>query len=156
MGGQSPPKSLIIFMYGLAPGQSLLRCQMMYGQRKIGSRKTLLWAEHVVSNTIWKWRYGFLDKDTVDSEAMAELERLSQFKQWWARLYVASIMRYYPTFRNQEIIDRLAKDENEMVKRVIKTVTESQKKEKAEDTKSDKSKKPEVSQPDPQKSEDKE
>jgi hypothetical protein len=50
--------------------------------------------------------------------AVAQLDELSRFEQWWVKLYVAEMMRRYdrkPDLRDRKIVARLRKDPNPVI-----------------------------------------
>ena len=87
---------------------------MMPAQQGEAKRRQLFWADHVVRDAIWKIRYQFVKPDDIKA-AVAELDRLSRFEEWWVRLYVAEILRRHKEFREPAILERLRKDENRIV-----------------------------------------
>lgn len=119
--GKRLPQDLMARMYRGNPGGALL--SMVRGQcigrlegEKDTLRRQLLLAEHVVSDTLWKHEHGFLDKQKVEPEAAAQIEKAAGDKQWWVRLYAAEIMSQHPAFRKPELLQKLAKDENALVR----------------------------------------
>jgi hypothetical protein len=85
-------------------------------QRSREGREILL-AEHIVGNAIWLHKNKFNERlHAALPEAMAELEKLANHKQWWARLYVVHIMRQYPVLLKDHTLRQLAEDENEIVR----------------------------------------
>jgi hypothetical protein len=53
-------------------------------------------------------------------EANETLATLAQHREWWARLYVAYIMRKYPELRQPDIMRQLSVDKNELVSEAAK------------------------------------
>jgi len=128
--GKDPPRVLTRYLYERDPGGVVL---MLTGLREYfgrtreellsaDERKAIFWAEHVISDTIWKHEYGFLDKDKVEPEAARELERLARHKEWWVRLYAAEIMRQHAAFRREVLVRRLAKDRHPLVREVAEKI----------------------------------
>jgi len=122
--GAPPPKGLVRYMYQRNPGEALLTLAgtSLLPRNREGWKekwKSLLWAEHVVSDVLWKHEHGFLDKRKVEPDAKAQLERLSKDDAWWVRLYVAEILRQHPAFRTPEMVERLKKDPHELVREAI-------------------------------------
>src|SRR3990172_8389184 len=67
-------------------------------------RSEILLAEHIVSNAIWLNKNGFAEQfQKALPEATAELAKLAKHKEWWARLYVAWIMRQHPELRQADV-----------------------------------------------------
>ncbi|MEX2171117.1 MAG: hypothetical protein WD851_17490 [Pirellulales bacterium] len=81
-------------------------------------RKEILLAEHIVSDAIWlkqkKFEVEFLKAVPA---AKSQLINLADRDQWWARLYVAEIMRRHPEFRHPPAAQRLSTDANPLVKK---------------------------------------
>lgn len=124
-------------LFRRAPGETVVTMAQItayFGNppppRSAGERRfrSILWAEHVISDTIWKHRHGFLDKDKVEPQAAKELEKLAKRKEWWVRLYVAEIMRQHPAFRRPALIRHLAKDDHPLVREAIEAIVAEQKK----------------------------
>jgi len=113
-----PPRELVRRMYQRCPGTALLTMREIY-VREPERVKGLLWAEHVISDTIWKHRHGFLPTNTVESEAATQVAKLAKDDAWWVRLYVAEILRQHPAFRTPELVERLTKDPHELVRDAI-------------------------------------
>ena len=82
-------------------------------------QKQFLLAEREISNTLWKHDHQLLEPTKVDPTAASELKKLADSKWWWARLYVAEIMKHHPGFRNEDVIEKLKKDENGLVRETV-------------------------------------
>jgi hypothetical protein len=109
---------------GRAPtAQELQEIRQFKDERQQEGRKrreTLL-AEHIISNALWLKKHEFNERFRAAlPEAMAELEKLAQHEEWWARLYVVYIMRQNHALRNDKILRQLAEDENELVSQAAK------------------------------------
>lgn len=117
--GKEPQVSLIEFMYESDPGTALLEIMRGYQLRDPNELKSILWTEHVVSNMLWKRRYGFLRADEVDPGAMQQLDFLSRHERWWVRMYVAALYRQYPDLRRASVVERLREDNHALVRKVI-------------------------------------
>lgn len=114
--GEELPDGLIRYMYDADPGVALLTLMRAHQLREPEGLKAILWAEHAVSDVLWKQRHGFLKRDEIEPPAAQELAKLSSHKEWWVRLYAAEIMRQHPEFRQQELIDELNCDGHELVR----------------------------------------
>jgi hypothetical protein len=117
--GEDPPGNLIQYMYQADPGEALLTLMRAHQLRKPEELKTILWAEHVVSDVIWKQRHGFLGLDEIEPAAGRELASLSGHREWWVRLYAAEIMRQHPAFRQPSLIDKLSRDSHVLVREAV-------------------------------------
>ena len=85
--------------------------------------KEILLAAHIVDNAIWLQENKFDDQfQTAMPEAKAQLAKLSQYDQWWVRLYVAEIMRRHRELRQVEVLQKLQKDDNASVRKVALSV----------------------------------
>lgn len=83
----------------------------------------ILLAEHVIDNAIWLKKYHFDERfQKALPEAKEQLHKLSQDDQWWARLYVAEIMRRHRELRQPAVVQRLASDGNPLVSKIAKAV----------------------------------
>jgi len=117
---KEPPLPLIRRMFDRSAGTALLTMSHVYTPfQDTARRRQLLWGEHVVSDTIWKHRHGFLPTTKVESEAATQIAKLSKDDAWWVRLYVAEILRQHPAFRTPELVERLTKDPHELVRDAI-------------------------------------
>jgi hypothetical protein len=124
------PLPLVGYMYGKAPGMALLAFVEAHQWRLDGLPSThkwpkekgepLVWAEHVVSEAIWREEHRLKEKfEEARPEAIAELEKLSKHDTWWVRLYVAEILQQHSAFRSPEMVERLKKDAHELVREAI-------------------------------------
>jgi hypothetical protein len=113
------PDELVLYLFKKSPGRALLLMMRVFGEKGLEARKPILWAEHIVSDSLWKQKHQFLKPDEVTPEAMEQLQKLSDRKEWWARLYVAAIIRAHTPFRTPEVIEKLQKDENALVRGMI-------------------------------------
>jgi hypothetical protein len=114
--GAEPPTALISHLYAADAGEALLTLMRAYQLRDPAELKRMLWAEHVVSDVLWKQQYGFLPPDQVEGGAAAELAGLSSHRSWWVRLYVSEIMRQHPAFRQPKVVERLRRDAHPRVR----------------------------------------
>ncbi|MBI5865433.1 MAG: hypothetical protein HZB38_13185 [Planctomycetes bacterium] len=114
--GRPTPSGLVRYLYQEDPGMALLTLMRAHQLRKPEEIKPILWAEHVVSDVLWKQQYGFLKPGEIEPPAAAELSALAHHQAWWARFYAAEIMRQHAEFRQTESLAELARDENELVR----------------------------------------
>lgn len=113
---QELPAPFVRYIYEAHPGEALLAMMRAQQLREPAELKEILWAEHVVSDTLWKQRYGFLAAETVEPEAADQLARLAGHPQWWVRLYVVEIMRQHGAFHQAEHVEKLQDDAHELVR----------------------------------------
>ncbi|MEE8169257.1 MAG: hypothetical protein V3T70_01800, partial [Phycisphaerae bacterium] len=116
---QAAPSGLVRHMYETAPGVAVLTMMYAHSDRDPDSLKSILSAEHVVADVLWKQQHGFLGSDEVEPRAMLELDHMSRDDRWWARLYVAAILRRHPEFNTNALAQRLEADTNELVRRFV-------------------------------------
>lgn len=91
------------------------------GKVRSAARREIRLAEHMVSNAIWLKENDFTERFQAElPEAMAELEKLAKRDEWWARLYVAHIMRQHIFLRQADVWARLEKDDEELVRQATK------------------------------------
>jgi len=87
------------------------------------ARRQIVLAEHIISNAIWLDKHGYIVRFQAalpeTKEALATLIE----GEWWARLYVAYIMRQHPKLRQENLLQRLSRDENELVREAAHTKT---------------------------------
>lgn len=112
-----PQPSLVKFMYEGDPGVALLTIMRASQMRDPAEMKPILWAEHVVADLRWRRQFGFVEAKAVDSAVVRELDKLSQHTAWWARLYVAEMIRQHPELGTKTIRERLAADSHELVRK---------------------------------------
>ncbi|MHB8862362.1 MAG: HEAT repeat domain-containing protein [Pirellulaceae bacterium] len=119
--GQDLPLELIQYMYQRNPAEALLTMARTWAVQQSAEESSkrwrpLIWAEHVVSDTLWKQEHQFLEKTRVEPEAATQIEKLVGDPDWWVRLYAAEILRQHPGFRSAELLERLAQDDNRLVR----------------------------------------
>jgi len=115
--------ALIRWMYEFAPGHAMIAIgkSMRYEAPK-GELRSLIFAEHVIADTIWKQQRLFLPEDQVEPEAAERLALLAASESWYARLYAAEIMRQHRGFRDDGLITRLARDGHALVREVAEAI----------------------------------
>jgi hypothetical protein len=124
----------------------LMLVKMMYLHDPDAALRTLLFAhrdstktgqEHIqevlrlhnsIRSSIIKHSYDPVISADVkpDPEAMDSLRKLATEEKWWVRLYVAEMLCRYPLFRQTELVERLARDENAEVRRVADKIQHDQ------------------------------
>ncbi len=114
---REPQASLVRHMYETDAGTALLTMVRANGLRRPAEIQPILWAEHVVSDLMWRRQFGFAAPRQVDAAAMRELEAMSRSRWWWVRLYVAEIVRSNPELGGDVVVQRLAGDGNGLVRR---------------------------------------
>jgi hypothetical protein len=120
--GDELPRETIEYLYATAPSETMLTIQEAHGRTDPRQWRPVLWAEHQVSDVRWKWGYGFLDRDKVEPEAMEALHTLAVHPDWWARLYVAQVMKQHRPFRSESLIEMLCADADESVQAVMQEI----------------------------------
>lgn len=89
--------------------------------------KEILLSEHIISNVIWLKENRFDERlEMALPEAKQQLTKLAESDRWWARLYVAEIMRQHRDFRQAEILENLSHDENQLVSKAAKSALPAQ------------------------------
>jgi hypothetical protein len=115
------PKALIGHMFQRSPGRALLTMAEVFLQNEMGhplpEQKRIRWAERSVNTNIWKWQFAFLERSQVEPEAQAQLDYLSNHHEFWARLYVAEIIRQHPELGTKQLILKLKHDSDELVRK---------------------------------------
>jgi hypothetical protein len=92
---------------------------------RLSERREMELAERTVSNAIWLKKNGFADRfQQALPEANEELAKLARRREWWARLYVAYIMRQNPDLRQGDLWELLEKDNEELVREATKQPNE--------------------------------
>lgn len=115
--GEKLPAALIRHMY-LVDAREALSSMEEATEASTEMRRALTWSDHVVGEVLWrKQRQYELDGAAVRN-ANTELEKMSQSELWWVRLYVATIMRSHPELRQPSLVEKLARDENELVRQI--------------------------------------
>lgn len=113
---ESLPTGLVRYLYEVDAGEALLLLMRAHQLRQPEELRAILWAEHVVTEVLWKQQHGFLPPAGTDPAAMRELARLAGHDAWWARLYVAEMMRQHPEFAQPEVLAKLQQDANPLVR----------------------------------------
>ncbi|HEX2971437.1 MAG TPA: hypothetical protein VHP11_03845 [Tepidisphaeraceae bacterium] len=111
-----PPQQLILWMYDRDPAAAMEQMLGIYGQKlSTDDLRTLRIATRVLDQMAWKERYDLSNPGDTDALAVQQAETLSQYEQWWIRLYVAKMVVKYPALRKTELVTRLTQDPNPMV-----------------------------------------
>jgi hypothetical protein len=91
-------------------------------QQQGQERREIVLAEHIISNAIWLDKHGYIVRFQKTLPEVKEALATLIEGEWWARLYVAWIMRRNPAFVQPEMVKRLAGDSNELVKETAKAI----------------------------------
>lgn len=120
---RSPGRALLVFAFANSVGDVTKRRLQDISkemQARLSQRREIELAEHIISNAIWLDKHGYIVRfQKALPEANEAFGTLVQ-GEWWARLYVAHIMRQYPKLRNNDLLRQLAEDENELVREAAK------------------------------------
>ena len=93
------------------------------GERKGRGSREIQLSEHIVSNALWLKKNKFPIRFGVAlPEVKEHLASLSMRDEWWARYYVAEIMRQNHELRVDEVLNDLSDDENELVSTLAKSL----------------------------------
>ena len=92
-------------------------------EARLKARRQIELAEHIVSNAIWLDKHDFIVRFQSALPEVKEAFATLMQGEWWARLYVAYIMRQHPKLRQDELLQQLTKDENELVKEIAQIKT---------------------------------
>jgi hypothetical protein len=111
---KDPPWGAVQLLYWKAPSAALMKMHGFYNTGDNEKHRALVWAEHRVRDVVWKKATGFIKPGERD-DAVAELSKLSQYDEWWVKLYVAEMLRRHPFLRDPRILDRLRNDPNALV-----------------------------------------
>lgn len=113
---QQPPEAFIRYLYEADPGQALLLMMRASGVRDPQRLKAILWAEHTVADTLWRQRFGFLQRHEALPAALQEIEKLAGDRDWWARLYAAAVIRQHSALRPKGALEALRADPHPLVR----------------------------------------
>ncbi|MCI0331880.1 MAG: hypothetical protein L0228_01480 [Planctomycetes bacterium] len=92
-------------------------------QARSREKREIRLAEHIVSNAIWLKENEFAERfQAALPEANAELAKLAKHKEWWARLYVAWVMRQHRELRAPAIVQQLSADSDALVSKTAKSI----------------------------------
>ncbi len=121
----SAGRALLVFAYANSPNIHIVagpqKLTAMVQAEKTKLREIEL-AEHIVSNAIWLQKNKFDDRfQAALPEANEQLDKLAQRKEWWAKLYVVYIMRQNPPLLRDNVLRKLAEDENKLVNEAAKS-----------------------------------
>jgi hypothetical protein len=109
------PWSVVQILYSKAPTTSLHYFCKSTSRDKC--REAYL-IEHMIQEVLWRKSHGLLTAEEMKN-AIAELDKLSQFDDWAVKLYVAEMVRHHDEFRDSEIIERLRSDNNALVSKAV-------------------------------------
>jgi hypothetical protein len=102
--------------------ENLRQAETIRQQEKLQQREMLL-AEHLVSDAIWFKENKFDDEfKAALTDAAVEVGKLARHEQWWARLYVAHLMREHSELRQPDVVKQLAHDPDRFVRAVAKSI----------------------------------
>jgi hypothetical protein len=117
---RSPGEALLIFNKANRLGGALARLQ----GANIPHEDVAL-AERVVSNALWFKQHRYKERfQAALPDAESELTKLGSHEKWWARRYVAAIMRRHPELRQEDVLRKLRGDSNESVSKAARSVKE--------------------------------
>jgi len=142
---RSPGRALLVFAYASGSRDVVARLQLMrktFEARQQGkelepqevtaqqleerekvrsrARRQIELAEHIVSNAIWLDKHGYIVRfQKALPEAKEALATLAE-GEWWARLYVAEIMRQHRELRQPDVLRQLSEDGNDLVSKAAK------------------------------------
>ena len=117
--GVEPPAALVRYLYDSDAGEALLTMMRAHDTRDPAEMRELIWTEHVVAESLWKQRNGFLRRGEFEPAAARQLGRLATNDAWWVRLYVAEIMRQQPNLRDARTVEQLKHDRHALVREVM-------------------------------------
>lgn len=117
--GREPRHSLVRLMYTSDAGTALLTMVRACQLRDPEEIKPILWAEHVVSDLLWRRRYGFIERHAVEAEAQRQIRVLSRHPHWWVRMYVAQLIGVHPELGDDGLVKTLLSDTHELVRRTM-------------------------------------
>lgn len=98
---EQPPRKLVGFMYGRNPQAAVLSMSRVYGDKA---------AETELA-------------DKLKGDPKAALQSLADRPEWWARLYVAEMMKKQTQLRDAAILKKLEKDDDPLVKGKVAEIT---------------------------------
>lgn len=113
----------VLYLYGHNPNKAFILLSRVRGKKKADAEPSLLLAQHIVADALWKQQYGFLPKDKVEPEAAKQLALMAKRPEWWARLYAATIMKQHSAFRDPALVKTLTADKNALVRETIASFT---------------------------------
>ena len=111
---KNPPWGVVQLLYWKAPSAALLGLHAFYNKGDARKHDSLVWTEHLVKDVAWKKATGFIRPGELE-EAVAQLDKLSRYEEWWVKLYVAEMLRRHPYFRDKQVLARLRADDNALV-----------------------------------------
>lgn len=112
---KQPPLRFVGFLSSFAPRSALLSLDKAYPDPE--RHRIVIWAEHVVSDSIWKHQNHFPQAGS-DAAATSQLAILAKRPEWWVRLYAAEIMRLNPWLAEKKLVEQLRRDDHELVRAV--------------------------------------
>jgi hypothetical protein len=83
-------------------------------------RRQILLVAHIVGNAIWLHKNAYIVRfQKALPEANEALAMLAEHGDWWARFYVAHLMRRNRVLRQEHIMRQLAEDGNPLVREAV-------------------------------------
>ncbi|OGV44929.1 MAG: hypothetical protein A2X46_17325 [Lentisphaerae bacterium GWF2_57_35] len=92
-----PPQKLVAYMYGCNPQAAALSMARIYGDKD---------AEADLANKL-------------KNDPKAVLQTFASRSEWWARLYVAEMMKKNPQLRDVSLIEKLTQDPHPLIRKTI-------------------------------------
>jgi len=98
---QNPPEGLIRYVYDRNPQAALMAMSRVFGGKAVETELA----------------------DKLKGDPKASLQALADRPEWWARLYVAEMMKKQPQLRDAALLKKLENDDNPLVKEKVAEVT---------------------------------
>jgi hypothetical protein len=130
---QEIPAPFVDYVFERSPGEALLIFNKADRLRGVSARlqganlpqEDVALAERVVSNAIWFKQHRYNERfQAALPDAKSELLKLGSHEQWWARRYVAEIMRRHPELRQDDVLQKLRQDSDDSVSKAAKAIRE--------------------------------
>jgi len=128
MNGKEMPDALINSMILRNPKdgiQTMTEVMTPYIPRH--EERSLKWAAHLTSLYLWRKQNEFIKGDSEQLDSQKQLAQISNSEFWWARLYIAEILRRNPELRTPELVKALQADTNDYVKAAVASWTKDKK-----------------------------
>ena len=122
LGEPSPPRELARYMFHISAHQAFVSMIDALDLPESMVQQVVT-QERAIDTCLWKQKFDFIDRDAVTPEAEAAFQNLAQRDEWWVQLYVIAIMARHDEFRDEQIVEALAKSKHEIVRKGVKRLS---------------------------------
>lgn len=115
---QEADARLVQHMFHRDPGRALLTFADVHLRQNPQEKRTVLMAEHVISDLLWRRQHEFEVSKELREAVTKEMKALASM-EWWTRAYVAQILRQHPDLAEASIGKQLAQEQHPVVRAIL-------------------------------------